>query len=336
MRVFFYSAHGYDRRDFDRANRAFGFELHYCDARLDVRTAALARGFDAVCVFVNDRLDRETLRQLHAGGTRRIALRCAGFNQVDLAAAASLGMDVVRVPAYSPHAVAEHTVGLILSLNRKIHRAYQRVRENNFRLGGLEGFDLHGKTVGVIGTGRIGSVFARIMCGFGCRVLAFDPGGVPQALVDLGVEPVSLPALLGQSRIVSLHCPLTPETDHLIDAAALSAMPAGAMLVNTSRGALVDTAAVIDALKRGQLGALAIDVYEQEGDLFFEDLSSRIVDDDVFQRLLTFPNVLVTGHQAFFTHEALEAIAQTTLANLADLDAGRPCANRLGPEVLAH
>lgn len=327
MRVLFYSARQYDRRDFMSANRQHRHELHFLDARLSADTVALAAGYSAICCFVNDVLDAPTLRQLAANGTRTIALRCAGFNQVDLAAAEALGMTVVRVPAYSPHAVAEHTVGLVLSLNRKFHRAYNRTRENNFALDGLEGFDLYGKTVGVVGTGRIGSVFAQIMRGFGCRVLAFDAAGTRSELLALGVEYASMDELLTQSHVLSLHCPLTPHSYHLIGPAALQRMKPGAMLINTSRGGLLDTVAVIEALKSGHLGALGLDVYEQEGDLFFEDLSLKIITDDVFQRLLTFPNVLITGHQAFFTLEALAAIAETTLSNLDDVEAGRVCAN---------
>jgi D-lactate dehydrogenase len=326
MRVLFFNARSYDRRDFLAANERFGHELEFVEARLTPLTAPLARGYAAVCTFVNDVLDEATLEILAAGGTRLIALRCAGFNQVDLPSAARLGFTVLRVPAYSPHAVAEHAVGLILTLDRKFHRAYARVRDNNFLLDGLEGFDLFGKTVGVVGTGRIGRVFAGIMLGFGCRVCACDIVEDPD-LVARGVQYLGFDALLGEADILSLHCPLTPESHHLIDAAALARMKPGAMLINTSRGGLLDTAAVIAALKARHLGALGLDVYEQEGDLFFEDLSNTVVDDDLFQRLLTFPNVVITGHQAFFTREALQAIAETTLANIADFAAGRPSAN---------
>lgn len=334
MQIRLFSARAYDRRDFEAANRAYQFELSFVEERLRAETVSLARGFPTVCTFVNDLLDRTVLAALHAGGTRHVALRCAGFNQVDLLAAADIGIDVVRVPAYSPHAVAEHAVGLILCLNRKLHRAYNRVREHNFRLGGLEGFDLHGKTVGVYGTGRIGAVFARIMRGFGCRVLACDMAAPDAGLLAIGVEYVEAEVLWPACDIISLHCPLTPQTHHLIDAEVLSRFKPGAMLINTSRGALLDTAAVIAALKHAQLGMLGIDVYEQEGDLFFEDLSDRIIDDDVFDRLLSFPNVLITGHQAFFTYEALRAIAETTLANVAQLAAGQACSNALTPALL--
>ena len=270
------------------------------------------------------------LQILAAGGTRVLALRCAGFNNVDLPTAAALGITVVRVSAYSPHAIAEHTVGLMLMLNRQLHRAYNRVREGNFALDGLLGFDLCGKTVGVVGTGRIGALVCRIMAGFGCTVLAHDLLPDP-AVVALGVRYLPLADLLAASHIVTLHAPLTPATRHLIDAAAIARMKSGVMLINTSRGALVDTRAVIDGLKSGRIGTLGLDVYEEEGDLFFEDLSSTVIRDDVFARLLTFPNVVITGHQAFLTREALAAIATTTLANLTCVERGEACANQVRP-----
>ena len=315
MRVAIYSTRPNDREFLTRANGARRHQLLFLEARLDATTVSAADGAQAVCVFVNDRLDAEVLQALHAGGVRLVALRCAGFNHVDLAAAAALGLAVGRVPEYSPHAVAEHTAALVLTLNRKIHRAYNRVREGNFALEGLLGFDLYGRTVGLVGTGRIGTCFARIMAGFGCRVLATAPEVNPECTA-LGVNYVELAELLARSDIVSLHCPLTPQTRHLIDAAALTRMKRGAMLINTSRGAVVDTRAVIAALKSGQLGSLGLDVYEEEADLFFRDLSDEVLHDDLFARLLTFPNVVITGHQAFFTEDALAAIAQTTLANL--------------------
>jgi len=328
VRILFYSTHSYDRREFTLANERHGHALAFLEARLGPETAVLARGHDAVCTFVHDPLDAPTLKLLADAGIRLVILRCAGFNQVDLRAAERLGLAVVRVPAYSPHAVAEHTAGLILTLNRKFHRAYNRVRENNFLIDGLEGFDLRDKIVGIVGTGRIGRVFARIMQGFGCVVRAVDPLRAPGSIRD-DIYYTSLPALLADSDIVSLHCPLTPESHHLLDEAALAAMKPGAMLINTSRGGLLDTEAVIRALKSGRLGALGLDVYEQEGDLFYEDLSSTVVADDVFQRLLTFPNVVITAHQAFFTHEALAAIAETSLQNADDVAAGKECANRI-------
>lgn len=326
MRVLVYSAKAYDREFLTAANRHYGFDLRFLDARLSVDTASLAQGVPAVCVFVNDRVDAAVAAQLAHHGVRIVALRSAGFNHVDLAAAARHGLLVARVPAYSPHAVAEHAVALILALDRHLHRAYTRVREGNFSLQGLLGFDLHGRTVGVIGTGAIGTAFARIMTGFGCRVLGHDPA--PRAACrDLGVIYVDLPALYAEADIISLHCPLTPATRHLIDDRAVEAMRPDVMLINTSRGAVIDTRAVIRGLKSRRIGALGLDVYEEEADVFFEDLSNEVIPDDVLARLLTFPNVLVTGHQAFFTREAMTAIAETTLANLSEIEATGTCAN---------
>lgn len=316
MQIHVFSAKPYDERTLGEANEAEGapHELAFATPHLDASTAVLAEGAQAVCAFVNDALDAPALGRLRDLGVRLILLRCAGFNNLDVACAERLGLAVGRVPAYSPHAVAEHTAALVLALNRKIHRAFNRVREGNFELDGLLGFDLHGKTVGVVGTGRIGVCAARVFRGFGCEVIAHDPRPDPELEAE-GVPYAPLPALLERAHVVTLHCPLTPATHHLIDREALARMRPGAMLVNTSRGGLVDTRAVIAALKSGRLGALALDVYEEEADLFFEDLSGRVLQDDVFARLLTFPNVLVTGHQAFFTREALDAIARTTLAN---------------------
>ncbi len=333
MRVGIFSTKKYTRTFLTAANERHGHELVFFEPRLTVETAALERGFPAWCIFVNDRADTDVLKLLRTGGTRLVALRCAGFNNVDLAAAKELGLTVVRVPAYSPHAVAEHTVGLILALNRKIHRAYARVRDGNLALDGLLGFDLHGRTVGVVGTGRIGTIVARILSGFGCHVLACDP--VANEDLEDVVKYVTPQELLGGSDIVTLHCPLTPATHRLIDAAALEQMKEGAMLINTSRGALIDTQAVIAALKSGRLGYLGLDVYEEEADLFFEDLSDQVIRDDVFARLLTFPNVIITGHQAFFTREAMDNIAETTLANVSDFEADRPLANEVTIEMMA-
>jgi D-lactate dehydrogenase len=324
MRVTVFSAKPYDRVFLTAAARGRALSLAFLEPRLSAETAALAQGSDAACLFVNDRADAPALERLAAGGVRLLALRSAGFNNVDLAAARRLGLAVARVPAYSPHAVAEHAIGLLLALNRRIHRAYARVREGNFALDGLMGFDLDGKTAGVVGTGRIGCVVARILTGFGCRVLAHDPAPDP-ALQAAGVAYVGLDDLFAASHVVTLHCPLTPATRHLADARRLGLARPGLVLVNTGRGALVDTPAVVAALKAGRLGGLAIDVYEEEEALFFEDHSSEVMADDVFARLLTFPNVLVTGHQAFFTHEAMTAIAETTVANVAAFaDAGAP------------
>ncbi|HTV24670.1 MAG TPA: 2-hydroxyacid dehydrogenase [Polyangiaceae bacterium] len=328
MKVGVFSTQPYDRDSLSEANRHHGHELVFSEARLDTDTVQFASSFDAVVVFVNDALGRNVLESLRAGSTRLIALRCAGFNNVDVAAARELGLTLARVPAYSPHAVAEHAVGLILCLNRKYHRAYARVREANFSLVGLGGFDLQGRTVGVVGTGAIGLAFARIMLGFECRVLAYDPWPSPKGR-ELGLSYVSLNDLLRASDIVSLHCPLTPETHHLINASALAKMKRGVMLINTGRGALIDANAAIAALKSGQLGYFGIDVYEQEEKLFFRDMSEQIVQDDVFMRLLTFPNVLVTAHQGFFTREALANIADTTLANLTAFERGAGTLHRV-------
>ncbi|NYT40086.1 2-hydroxyacid dehydrogenase [Sphingomonas sp. R-74633] len=335
MRVAVFNTKAYDRRFLSEANAGFGHDLHFLEPRLEPATAALAAGHGAVCVFVNDIVDAGVLEALAAGGTRLVALRCAGFNNVDLAAAARLGIDVVRVPAYSPHAVAEFTLGLLLAVDRKIPRAWTRVRENNFALDGLIGRNLHGRTVGVIGTGKIGALVARsLRLGFGCDVLASDLYPDP-ALEAAGVRYVPRDALLREAEIVSLHCPLTPDTRHLIDAAAIALARDGLVIVNTSRGALIDTAALIEGLKSRKIGAVALDVYEQEADLFFKDLSNEIVSDDQFQRLLTFPNVLVTGHQAFLTEEALCAIAGTTLQSIADAEAGSALANRVDAAKIA-
>ncbi|MFN7129643.1 MAG: 2-hydroxyacid dehydrogenase [Brevundimonas sp.] len=329
MRIAVFATKAYDRRFLDLANAEFGHDLTWFEARLDDTTAPLADGFDAVCVFVNDRLDAPALARLAQGGVRAVALRCAGYNNVDLRAAESLGLTVIRVPAYSPEAVAEFTLGLLLAMNRNIPRASARVRENNFALDGLIGRNLSGRTAGIVGTGRIGALVARALkLGFGCEVLAHDVVEDP-ALTQIGVRYVDRETLLRQSDIISLHCPLTPDTRHLIDGPTLAAARPRVMIVNTSRGALIDTQALIDALKSHRVGGVALDVYEQEGDLFFEDLSNEIIQDDVFQRLLTFPNVLVTGHQAFLTEEALTAIAVTTLSGLAEIEAGRVPANRV-------
>ena len=335
MRVAVFSTKPYDRRSLEAANAAHGHELVFVESRLGPDTAMLARGFSAVCAFVNDVVDAATLEVLAGGGTRLVALRCTGYNNVDLAVAGRLGIAVVRVPAYSPHAVAEFTVGLILTLNRQIHRAYNRVRENNFALDGLLGFDLFGKTVGVIGTGKIGGLVARTLrLGFGCEVLAHDLHPDPD-LIGIGVTYVDADAIAERSDIVTLHCPLTPQTRHIVNADSIARARRGFMLVNTSRGALVDASAVIEGLKSGQIGYVAVDVYEQEADLFFEDLSSEIIQDDVFQRLLPFPNVLVTGHQAFFTREALGNIADTTLGNVTAFERGEDLVNRIGPPAAA-
>lgn len=326
MRIALFSARSYDREYFDQANERAQHDIWYTEVPLEEQTVSLAHGFEAVCLFVNDRITEQVAERLAAAGIRLIALRCAGYNQVDLGVTERHGLTVVRVPAYSPYAVAEHTVALILTLNRKTHRAYNRVREGNFALENLMGFDLHGKAVGVVGTGKIGKVFCQIMMGFGCRVLGCDP--FPDVeLMAAGVQYVSLRDLLAQSDIVSLNCPLTEATYHLINAESLQHMRRGAMLINTGRGALIDTKAIVEALKSGHLGYLGLDVYEQEEGLFFHDWSNEIIQDDLIARLMTFPNVLITSHQAFFTHEAMTEIARVTLQNVSAFEQGLPLEN---------
>lgn len=320
-----YDTKPYDREAMLAAGGAAGLEWRFHEFRLTPETAATAAGSAAVCAFVNDQLDRACLERLAAAGVGHVALRCAGFNQVDLPAARRLGLAVTRVPAYSPHAVAEHTVALLLTLNRKIHRAHNRVREFNFSLAGLVGFDLHGKTAGIVGTGKIGRCTAEILRGFGCAVLAHDPSPEVAWAKERGVDYAPLEDLLERSDILSLHLPLTPETHHLVNAATLRKLKPGAYLLNTSRGKLVDTAALIEALKSGHLGGVALDVYEEEEGIFFEDHSERgLLADDELSRLLTFPNVLVTSHQAFLTREALAEIARVTVTNLRHRLEGMP------------
>jgi D-lactate dehydrogenase len=328
MKVAVFSTKSYDRQFLEAANANHGHELVFFEPQLNRDTAVLGFGFPAVCVFINDQPDAATLERLAAHGTRLLALRSAGFNHVDLSAAAQLGMTVVRVPAYSPYAVAEHTVGLMLTLSRKIHRAYYRVREGDFSLNGLMGFDFHGRSIGIIGTGKIGQVVAQIMKGFGCKLLGYDVYSNPE-FEALGAKYVELPELFANADIITLHCPLTPETYHLINEEALNQMKPGVMLINTSRGALVDTNAVIDGLKSHKIGYLGLDVYEKELELFFEDMSDEIIQDDEFVRLLTFPNVVVTAHQAFFTENALHNIADTTLSNITEFEQNRPCPNEI-------
>jgi D-lactate dehydrogenase len=327
MRVAIFSTKPYDRQFLSHAN-THGHELVFHDAQLDASTAPLAAGCQAVCVFVNDCVDAACLEQLAQNGIQLVALRCTGFNNVDLAAATRLGMAVVRVTDYSPYSVAEHAVALLQCLNRKIHRAYNRTREGNFTLDGLMGVDLRDRTVGIIGTGKIGRIFGQILGqGFGCHILGYDPYPSDAFVGDY----TSLTELLQQSDIVSLHCPLTPENHHLIQAETIAQMKSGVMLLNTSRGGLVDTKAVIDALKCKHIAALGLDVYEQEGDLFFEDFTDDIIQDDVIERLLSFPNVIITGHQAFFTQEAIGTIAQTTLDSLTEFEQGKPLTNQIQP-----
>src|SRR5690606_2379642 len=317
MNVLFFSSKNYDQQFFSQTNAHYNFNLSFLEDPLNKNTAVLAKGYEVVCVFVNDVVDNGVLQEWSDHGVRLIALRSAGYNHVDLQAAQALGIKIVRVPAYSPYSVAEHTLALILTLNRKTHRAFNRVREGNFALHGLMGFDLHSKTVGLIGLGKIGLVTAKILKGFGCKVLGYDVQRTTE-MDALGIELTDLERLYRDSDIISLHCPLTPETYHIINAASIAKMKKGVMLINTSRGALVDTKAVIEALKQEHIGHLGLDVYEEEADLFFEDLSDIVIQDDVFMRLLSFNNVLITGHQAFFTSNALQSIAEVTLQNIAD------------------
>jgi D-lactate dehydrogenase len=313
--IAFFDAKPYDREYFDRINRRFGFHITYFDGKLSRETAHISRGYDVVCVFVNDTVDAEVARVLRDGGVKLVALRCSGYNNVELS---SLGPDlqVVRVPAYSPHAVAEYALALMLTLNRKTHRAFYRTRDNNFSLNGLIGFDMHGKTAGIIGTGKIGRITAELLVGFGMRVLAHDIYPNHEWAADKGVEYVDKPELYRQADIISLHCPLTPENLYMINKGTISLMKPNAMIVNTGRGKLINSSDLLDALKNRKIAAAALDVYEEETQYFFEDHSTRIMEDDVLARLMTFPNVLVTSHQAFFTHEALESIAETTMENI--------------------
>jgi len=328
MKIGFFSAKPYDIRHFTSINQTFKVDIEFFDYRLCMQNVKLAEGYEVVCAFVNDSLCEEVLVELAKGGTKIIAMRCAGFNNVDLVAAERLGMKVVNVPAYSPESVAEHSVALMLTLNRKIHKAYQRTRDANFALSGLVGFNMFGKTVGVIGTGKIGLATIKILLGFGCKVLAFDP--YPnQAVIDLGVEYVSLETLYPQCDIISLHCPLTKDNHHLLNNVSFNQMKQGVMVINTSRGGLLDALDAMEALKDGKIGSLGLDVYENEKGLFFEDKSNEIIQDDIFRRLSACHNVIFTGHQAFLTEEALNSIASTTLTNVTQLFTGQVCNNEL-------
>ena len=331
MKIAFFSTKPYDRKYFDLANKDFGHEITYYEGKLRRETLKLAEGFDCACVFVNDQIDASVLIALAAQNTRLIALRCAGFNNVDIISAKELGVQVVRVPAYSPYAVAEHTVGLMLALNRKVYWANSRVKEGNFSLDGLLGFDMRNRTVGLVGTGKIGECVANILKGFGCKLIAFDKYQ-NQACVDLGVEYVERDKLFAQSDILSLHCPLFAETHHLINHDSIAKMKKGVMIINTSRGALIDSKAAIEGLKSHKIGYLGIDVYEEEEELFFEDKTFEIRTDDVFARLTTFPNVVITGHQAYFTEEAVIAIAKTTLQNISFYEGGEELVNAVVPD----
>lgn len=322
MKITFFSTKPYDRESFNRLNTTFGFELEYFETHLGPHIINAVEQTDAVCAFVNDKLNAQVLGELSLKGVKVVALRCAGFNNVDLEAAKRLGIKICRVPAYSPEAVAEHAVAMLLTLNRKTHKAYNRVREQNFSLNGLLGFNVHGKAIGVLGTGNIGTSFCKIMLGFGCRVVAFDLMPNPE-LIKLGVAYLPKEEVFSCADILSLHCPLNESTHHIINAEAIARMKKGVMLVNTSRGGLIDTKAAIDALKSRQIGYLGLDVYEHESTLFFRDLSANIIEDDTIQRLMSFPNVLITAHQAFLTTEALEQIAVTTLGNVRELLNGK-------------
>jgi D-lactate dehydrogenase len=329
MRIAFYSAKSYDRDSFNLYESQFGHQITYFEAKLDKHSTSLAEEHEVVCAFVNDILDKQVLKNLKSRGVKLIALRCAGYNQVDLDAAKEFELPVVRVPVYSPEAVAEHAFALLLTLSRKTHKAYNRVRESNFSLEGLTGFNLHGKTFGVIGTGAIGRAFCKIALGFGGKVLAYDLFE-NEEMKNLGIQYHGLKELFSKSDIISLHCPLTPETKHLINGEAIQHMKDGAALINTSRGALIETKSVIKALKNRKIGYLGIDVYEQEEDLFFKNLSEQIIPDEQISRLMTFPNVLITGHQAFLTKEALGQIAQTTLNNISEFEDGKKLTNQIG------
>ncbi len=328
MKIAMFSAKPWVHQAFEPLADSFSAGITWLEPRLEPATAALAAGHEAVCVFVNDQVDAAAIQRMKDVGVRLVALRCAGFNNVDLKAASRAGIGVVRVPAYSPYAVAEHAVGMMLCLNRRYHRSWSRVLEGNFALDGLLGFDMRGKVVGVVGTGKIGKVLCGILQGFGCRILAYDTFPDP-ALRDSGVEYVELPAIYERSDILSLHCPLTPETRHMIDARSLESMKKGVMIINTSRGPLIDTVAVIAALKTGKIGYLGLDVYEEEQELFFEDHSEQVIQDDVFVRLQTFPNVLITAHQAFFTKEAVDNIARVTMENIREFLRTGTSANRV-------
>ena len=319
MKIAFFDAKPYDKPGFDAYSAGTGLEIKYFETKLNADTVSLASGFDGVCVFVNDTLNETVVDALYALGVRAVALRCAGFNNVDIRACFGK-LRVFRVPAYSPYAVAEHAMALLLTVNRHTNKAYIRTRDFNFSLAGLTGFDLHGKTAGVVGTGKIGRTFAGICAGFGMRVLAYDKFPSP----DSGLSYVTLPELLAQSDVISLHCPLTSETRHMIGSAAIAGMKTGVVIVNTSRGALIDTEALIDGLKRRKIGAACLDVYEEESELFYEDRSDSIIEDDVLVRLISMPNVIVTSHQAFLTKEALNNIAATTVDNLLKFQRGEP------------
>jgi len=320
-KIAFFDAKPYDIRSFTAVNGSFGFEITFFEAKLNSRTALLGENFDGVCAFVNDTIDSDVIDKLSRHGVQIIALRCAGYNNVDFHAAYEK-INVVRVPAYSPYAVAEHAVALMMSLNRKTYKAYPRTRDGNFSINGLLGFDMHGKTAAVIGTGKIGRCLISILQGFGMTVLAFDPYPDEVYAAEAGIQYTSLDRIYAESDIISLHCPLTPESEYMINAETIQQMKTGVMIINTGRGKLIDTQALIDALKSGKIGSAGLDVYEEESEYFFEDKSLEMITDDMLARLLVFPNVLMTSHQAFFTREALHNIALTTLDNLKEFFEG--------------
>jgi D-lactate dehydrogenase len=327
MKVAFYDSHAFERITFQERLKNSSLDFTFLEMKLNKESAIFAQGYEAVCAFVNDKLDRDCLQVLSQNGVKMVALRSAGFNHIDLKAAKEFGIKVARVPGYSPHAVAEYTLGLLLCLNRKIHKSYNRVRELNFSLDGLVGFDLHGKTVGVIGTGKIGAIFARVLKSLGCSILAFDKWQDPE--LKGVVEYVDLKELYQKSQIVSLHVPLMPETKHLINSEAIGLMQDHVFIINTGRGGLIDTRALIAGLKSKKIGGVALDVYEEEEEFFFQDLSEKGISDDVLARLLTFPNVLISSHQAFLTREALGNIADTTLLNLSEYKNGQTLTNKV-------
>ena len=327
-RIAFFDSKPYDENYFERENASYGCSLKFFKEHLTIDTVPMASGHEVVCAFVNDSITGEVVERLHAMGVKLIALRCAGYNNIDFKAAFGK-IHVVRVPAYSPYAVAEHAVALIMTLNRKTHRAFSRVRESNFSIVGLLGFDMHGKTAGLVGAGKIGQILAGILKGFGMRVLISDPMAKAEDVKAMGCELASLDRLYAESDLISLHCPLLPSTHHMINAGIIAKMKTGVMLINTSRGALIDTVDLIEGLKTRKIGYAGLDVYEEESDYFFQDKSDTVLTDDVLARLLSFNNVLVTSHQAFFTHEALSNIAATTMRNIADFLEGKPLVNEI-------
>ena len=328
IRIAFFDAKTYDKDFFNRENENYGYEIKYFPVKLSADTAQLASGYNTICLFVNDDISAEVIDKIYENGVRLIIMRCAGYNNVDLHAAFNK-IHILRVPEYSPHAVAEHAAALILALNRKVHKAYNRVRDNNFSIAGLMGFDMHGKTAGIIGTGRIGRIMGGIFRGFGMKIIAYDRYPDSAFASSHGVEYLELDELYRRSDIISVHCPLTKENFHMIDSAAINQMKPGVTLINTSRGQLVDTAALVKGLKSGRIGAAGLDVYEEESDYFFEDKSDEVMVDDLLARLTSFNNVIITSHQGFFTREALESIAATSLRNVADYYSGEALENEI-------